>query len=1231
MPITTPDELRHWLAGLKQEHLVDTFIAGGWLGDKLLTLTREDLADLAVPREQRGDLMLAVEALRQGEGPLTLPDEHAPSYAPQFTPAVIDQCRVLGRQPPQPWVDAVAESWPGPIAHEYHRLRELLTEGHIVPAIFQLKDLVEVLIKFPALVMARDLLQHGDEEASRDARRALFGERLSLGTWLAGVRDKIAPQVRRLAPGGPLLLPELGSVFATTQQRGKDAPPPWCETLARLVNWRNDQLGHGAFRLDPAEYLDELRDHLAAINQALAAQRDLWNGVKLRGDAPHGPDLTGWRAIRHWHAGGAGEHRNQQAPVLLERGERALHLGPLVTLRRCAVCNKQDVFLYDSLAGRSLDDGFKLLDYLTGHRLGLPIHRAEELRVAAGDPPTTVPAPAAGELDEDYGEAALNELLETKLLEARYLRPEYLREPFRHFVEARDRGVFWLTAPSHTGKSVFVHALAAPAEVGEKPLLARTAVAALHIRREFKTWPEQLRYFLLEDVLHRAFGREPARLRLPELDVRAEQPAEAFAALLHATMRLKPPHLERLVICLDGLDELPPSPAGEAGIADFLPRPEALPEGCFLLLTSRPLAECPPHVRAALADRFAAGDEFTAFALTLDAPGTSANAAGDAYRQLLRAYFDRELRTRQRVELHQALAAFIAGRDTVECRNDLGTLRPPALAEFAKQEWAELTPPRQVRVRSPAGAPSLAETVAQPLLAHFDDAFDAVLDKANERFLYLAHLTDLLRDEQLRFEDIAALPSGAGLYQHYLSQLQRQLAPDAETAEKLASKPWDFARRVIVTLAAIEQAHVAYQEMLPLSVREEVFRGVPLDILAALLDESRRSVRLVFTLYTLKSILAVWKGEDARDARYALGLKDFVATVRALWPEALADRHRFLAGQMLESLEERWETVTDDDRLDAWRLRYVLAHADLGGDPELARRLNEEEAVYLCFYRLGERTHERARYAVTVAHWSLYLTLLERRAQRQETDEARNDLARAHQNRGVTRGAGGDLAGALADYDRAIELREGLRTRLEARGEWPPAWANDLAGAHQNRGNARGDGGDRAGARADYDRAIELMEGLRTRLEARGEWPPAWANDLAMAYMNRGIARKQVGDLVEAIEDWGAAATIYLQRVQKGWLPAGADLLKAIYWVLGGCRDLADWPSAAQRLLAFIEFYQQLETLWAEQHGDAEPPWREIVGQFAGAVHGLNPDQRAALLAALGEKAEAVKQAFGWT
>ena len=118
---------------------------------------------------------------------------------------------------------------------------------------------------------------------------------------------------------------------------------------------------------------------------------------------------------------------------------------------------------------------------------------------------------------------------------------------------------------------------------------------------------------------------------------------------------------------------------------------------------------------------------------------------------------------------------------------------------------------------------------------------------------------------------------------------------------------------------------------------------------------------------------------------------------------------------------------------------------------------------------------------------------------------------------------------------------------------------------------------------------MTIMEALRERLEADGAWPPAWANDLAAAYLNRGVAREQAGNLAEAIEDWDAAAMIYLKRVERGWLPAGADLLKVTLWIFGGYLDLDDWPFAAQCLWAFIEFYRQLEALWAEQHSELVP------------------------------------------
>ena len=99
--------------------------------------------------------------------------------------------------------------------------------------------------------------------------------------------------------------------------------------------------------------------------------------------------------------------------------------------------------------------------------------------------------------------------------------------------------------------------------------------------------------------------------------------------------------------------------------------------------------------------------------------------------------------------------------------------------------------------------------------------------------------------------------------------------------------------------------------------------------------------------------------------------------------------------------------------------------------------------------------------------------------------------ASAYNNRGIARRKSGNLPGAIADYDQAIEIN--------------PQYAT----AYYNRGNAKGQSGDYKDedAIADYDRAIEIN--------------PKYAT----AHHNRGLAKRQSGD------EKGAAAD--LQRAKE--------------------------------------------------------------------------------------------------
>jgi len=108
--------------------------------------------------------------------------------------------------------------------------------------------------------------------------------------------------------------------------------------------------------------------------------------------------------------------------------------------------------------------------------------------------------------------------------------------------------------------------------------------------------------------------------------------------------------------------------------------------------------------------------------------------------------------------------------------------------------------------------------------------------------------------------------------------------------------------------------------------------------------------------------------------------------------------------------------------------------------------------------------------------------------------ELKPDFANAYNGRGVYRAQSGDYKGAIEDYTKAISL--------------DPKYAK----AYYNRGNARSNLSDNRGAIEDYTKAISL--------------DPKYA----YAYTNRGIARRNLNDNRGAIEDYTKAISLDPKR-----------------------------------------------------------------------------------------------------
>ena len=1097
------------------------------------------------------------------------------------------------------WIDSIANSWPGPVAHEYFRLRELIEEDEVIGAVWQLKDVAEVLIKLPAVVMARDVIEFGTSDALRnDVRRALLAKPPSLGDWYTLAATTLARPVLTGEAGDSLLLPDVATLFR--QPGKKPRQTALAAFLREMINWRNEELGHGAFRLNTDEFRDDLQQHIGRLNELLENDdvRQVWNDAVFS-IGPNGDGvLHGHQSIRERHQRQIpDDHQSVLESLLVSRGERTLDLSPYLVVRRCTVCRQQDVFLFNSVK-RDRSNRYYFLDYLNGHQISRPGHQEadleQELHRLLTDP-ATGDLPPDNPLAGDFLQETTARLLEETAFEADYIDPAYLRREFTEFLESREKGIFWLTGAAHSGKSVFTRGLSSIepplASRGQKetPLPPDVAVVTWHIKREYNCFPPQLRAFLDSALPHaRVLNIRTGRENLPSLETDARDPAAAFTRLLRKLGQISEALGEerRVVICLDGLDELRP-PEGRS-VADYIPRAEQLPEGFYLLLTSRPLENCPPEVQR-LESRLTDDAELQRFSIDVDDPGSP-------YRDLLRQYFDARLHERFRVLAAQELADALAG-EPVPARSPEDTVEvPAALRRMLKVVWQDL---QEERDPGGAGQP-LPAGVAEEVASRIDGLFEQVLDRSEGLFLYVSHLVRLLADRTLELEDVGELPPGEGLLKHYVDRLETLLG----------GKQNDLLRRVILVLAAAEEAHQLDFNWQPPGYATADWPGLPLDVLGGLLDDlwidgPGLSARLVFVLYSLKEVLRTWKGDASGHARYRLGLKEFTSTVRRLWPEELAAVHRRLAEQFHLEWTGRYEEVDADDPVDSYLLRNVLAHAESSGDAELCTSLRGDFSLLQSgIQRMFVACNKAADFAGAVQWGTLggRMVLLGRTL-KQLADTDRNNLAGSYMNRGVALKSGGDLTAAIEDYNRAIHLRTVLRKlrllkgSVESRNRWPPEWQNSLAGAYMNRANVIYETGDIAAAIADYGRAIAAMEEIQERLEPDGRWPNEWKNDLARTCMNRGVALDELNKLEAALADYDRAIAL-MEGLREELEPANEwsldwrNSLASAYTNRGVTRRKAgDSDLAIEDYGRAIELRETIRAI-LEPQGQWPPAWK---------------------------------------
>jgi tetratricopeptide (TPR) repeat protein len=452
-----------------------------------------------------------------------------------------------------------------------------------------------------------------------------------------------------------------------------------------------------------------------------------------------------------------------------------------------------------------------------------------------------------------------------------------------------------------------------------------------------------------------------------------------------------------------------------------------------------------------------------------------------------------------------------------------------------------------------------------------------IIRAADGRFAYVSFLADRL--EQLPPGDLAGLGAGEGLYRHWL------LGLDLEYGRKQA----DAMRQVLALLAAAEAAHAwvfdAGRKTDPatggvLTPLSEQFEGLEVRLLARLLDLDRPGATsydridpgLLVTLQTLQGVLWVWRGGGGA-SHFRLALKEFLPA--AMGDPKLAPLLPLMQARTATRALDAIELIHggEDTNGAAWGLLAPLAPLVeaavqlCGSEPVMRRWRPKVLADVLSAY--ADALKNQGLALQRVPWWTLIAALAVRPWETAVSIDERNRLAASLQDRGLAKAAGGDLAGAVADYDAAVSLREAIR---DLQGEaWSVPLRNNLAQVLQNRGLAKARGGDLASAIADYEIAIRLMEGIR---DLQGEaWPVPLRNDFARSLQNRGLAKAGGGDLLGAIADYDAAVCLMeaIRDLQgEAWpVPLRNDLAQVLQnrgLAKAGGRDLsgaiADYDAA---------------------------------------------------------------------
>jgi tetratricopeptide (TPR) repeat protein len=555
--------INQFLISLNLEKYIEKFEEEEVTFEDLISFSEEILDSLKI---KNGPRIRIINALKNHNFQLEKESNSTDSNGNHFFRKLCDD--------EQLWFKPAFRTSTSVIAHEYARLYKLLKEGQSFGAMLQIKDLMEVLLKFPVLICVSNIYSLRERsDAEIKVLVAMLEKPLSLGDW-----EKIGGKLVKL----PSTHPTLKQVLKRTLKLFNDE---------KIVNWRNIKLGHGALSFDIDEdFRKDLVKKLKALRLYFIETLELDKQIQLY-LKQHGNEhrLSGEEAMSHI------EKDTSDISVRLN-DELTVPLFPFI------LSSDNSIYFFDTYYSNK--DKTMVLDYTKGKK---KIHQEvnELIKGTRRDLDFIIPKRSTVD-DRTYSmiEAEiLNKIGEVKDFQS----PRYLIDDISAAIHKHPKGLFLIQMERGTGKTTFTRALD-EMSLNKYQEQLNCSVRAYYINDSFSY---KMNYFSerVHDILRQDKDGKNRIVGIEGVHSNSKNKKGDFARMINEFSEEHRTHFDhdKLLLVIDGLDEIPGQV--KESIFDFIPDETMLDDGVYILLTSRMKEELTPFTQFNL-DQFTFTEQF---------------------------------------------------------------------------------------------------------------------------------------------------------------------------------------------------------------------------------------------------------------------------------------------------------------------------------------------------------------------------------------------------------------------------------------------------------------------------------------------------------------------------------------------------------------------------------------------------------------------------------------------